>query len=104
MRLLLLVIHNIVSGRVSDTNNVHDDHDDNTDVSYRIAATAFATIAAELCRKLTAGIPTPVFHATLIIDAAMELAGMGAKPVAYAITPTVALTQVVTTAAVVITI
>ena len=103
MRLLLLVIHNIVSGRVSDTNNVHD-HDDNTDVPYRIAATAFATIAAELCRKLTAGIPTLVFHATLIIDAAMELAGMGAKPVAYAITPTVALTQVVTTAAVVITI
>ena len=104
MRLLLLVIHNIVSGRVSDTNNVHDDHDDNTNVPYRIAATAFATIAAELCRKLTAGIPTLVFHATLIIDAAMELAGMGAKPVAYAITPTVALTQVVTTAAVVITI
>ena len=100
---MLLVIHNIVSGRVSDTNNVHD-HDDNTDVPYRIAATAFATIAAELCRKLTAGIPTLVFHAPLIIDAAMELAGMGAKPVAYAITPTVALTQVVTTAAVVITI
>ena len=40
------------------------------------------------------GIPTPVFHATLISDEAIVLVAIGAKPNAYEATPTATLAQV----------